>query len=82
MFAELLLNNPARLNPDSIQKLLDSKKPQTVFLDEPLTVMLLYGTVGVFDMELVRFYNDIYERDARVLNSLNAPFMFHLPTES
>ena len=41
-----------------------------------------YGTVGVFDMEFVRFYNDIYERDARVLNSLNAPFKFHLPTES
>jgi murein L,D-transpeptidase YcbB/YkuD len=81
VFAELLLNDPARLNPDSIQKLLDSKKPQTVFLDEPMTVMLLYSTLGVFDMELVHFYNDIYERDARVLNSLNAPFEFRLPTE-
>jgi len=27
-------------------------------------------------MERVRFYNDIYQRDARVLNSLNADFEF------
>lgn len=81
VFAELMLNNPAKWNPDSIQALLDSEKPQTVFLDEPLTVLLLYGTVDATDMELVRFYNDIYERDARVLKSLNADFRFRLPTE-
>jgi len=74
VFAELLLNNPGKWNSDSIQKLLDSEKPQNVFLDEPLTVMLLYGTVGLSDMRLVRFYRDIYQRDARVLDSLNAAF--------
>jgi murein L,D-transpeptidase YcbB/YkuD len=82
VFAELLLDNPAKWNPDSIQALLDTEKPQTVFLDEPLTVMLLYGTVGLTDMKLVRFYNDIYQRDARVLDSLNAAFTFRLPTET
>jgi len=82
VFAELLLDNPAKWNPDSIQALLDSEKPQTVFLDEPLTVMLLYGTVGLTDMKLVRFYSDIYQRDARVLDSLNAAFRFRLPTET
>jgi len=74
VFAELLLNNPGKWNSDSIQKLLDNEKPQNVFLDEPLTVMLLYGTVGLSDMRLVRFYGDIYQRDARVLDSLNAAF--------
>ena len=74
VFAELLLNNPGKWNSDSIQKLLDNEKPQNVFLDEPLTVMLLYGTVGLSDMRLVRFYSDIYQRDARVLDSLNAVF--------
>jgi murein L,D-transpeptidase YcbB/YkuD len=74
VFAELLLNNPGKWNSDSIQKLLDNEKPQNVFLDEPLTVMLLYGTVGLSDMRLVRFYSDIYQRDARVLDSLNAAF--------
>lgn len=72
--AELMLNNPSKWNAESIQTLLDSEKPQTVFLEEPMTVMLLYGTVGVADMEYIRFYNDIYQRDARVLDSLNAEF--------
>ena len=45
-------------------------------------VRLLYGTVGVLDSERARFYNDIYQRDAGVLNSLDAPFVFHVPTES
>jgi len=81
VFAELMLNNSAKWNPDSIQALLDSEKPQNVFLDEPLTVMLLYGTVGITDTEFVRFYNDIYERDGRVLDSLNADFEFRSPTQ-
>ncbi len=81
VFAELMLNNSAKWNPDSIQALLDSEKPQNVFLDEPLTVMLLYGTVGITDTEPVRYYNDIYERDGRVLDSLNADFEFRSPTQ-
>jgi murein L,D-transpeptidase YcbB/YkuD len=82
VLAKLMLNNPAKWNSESIQVLLDSEKPQTVFLDEPLTVMLLYGTVGVTDMEYVRFYNDIYQRDARVLNSLNTDFEFRRSSEN
>ena len=81
VLAELMLNSPAKWNSESIQGLLDGEKPRTVFLDEPLTVMLLYGTVGVTDMEYVRFYNDIYQRDARVLNSLNAEFEFRRSPE-
>jgi murein L,D-transpeptidase YcbB/YkuD len=77
--AEILLNDADKWNPGTIQKLLDSEKPQTVFLKEQMTVMLLYSTVDVLDETLVRFYNDIYERDARVLSSLNEDFKFHLP---
>jgi murein L,D-transpeptidase YcbB/YkuD len=80
--AELLLDNPAKWNQTSIQALLDSEEPQTVFLREPLTVMLLYATVGITDPETDRFYNDIYERDARVLVSLNNDFEFKLPEDS
>jgi len=79
--AEIMLNDSGKWNAESIQKLLDSEKPQTVFLKEPMTVMLLYSTVGLIDMELVRFYNDIYQRDRRVLDSLNAPFEFRLPAD-
>jgi len=81
-FAELMLNDAQKWNADSIQQLLDSEKPQTVFLKEPLTVMLLYGTIGLTDSELVRFFNDIYERDGQVLRSLNADFAFKLPADA
>jgi murein L,D-transpeptidase YcbB/YkuD len=78
-FAELLLDDSRKWNPDSIQALLDSEKPQTVFLKEPLTVMLLYGTVGLLDDDVVYFYNDIYGRDSRVLESLDSNFEFRMP---
>lgn len=77
--AEMVLNDAGKWNPETIQKLLDSEKPQTIFLQEPMTVMLLYSTVGVLDEKLVRFYSDIYQRDARVLSSLNDDFKFRLP---
>ncbi len=81
-FAQLLLNDPGKWNPGTIQRLLDSEKPQTVFLKEPMTVMLLYSTVGVADEEIVRFYNDIYQRDARVLKPLDGDFEFSLPADA
>jgi murein L,D-transpeptidase YcbB/YkuD len=81
-FAEFMLDDPAKWNSNSIQALLDSEKPRNVFLEEPLTVMLLYGTVGLTDTELVRFYSDIYQRDARVLDSLDADFEFRQPSGS
>jgi hypothetical protein len=43
-----------------------------------MTLMLLFGTVGVVDEKLVRFYSDIYER---VLNSPNIPFEFRVPSD-
>jgi murein L,D-transpeptidase YcbB/YkuD len=79
--AEMMLNDAEKWNAGTIQELLDSEKPQTVFLDEPMTVMLLYSTVGVTDDEVVRFYNDIYQRDARVLESLNSDFEYRLPAD-
>jgi len=81
-FAELLLDDPQKWNPGTIQQLLDSEKPQTVFLNEPMTVMLLYSTVGLADEGVVRFYNDIYQRDARVLKPLDGDFEFSLPADA
>jgi hypothetical protein len=41
--------------------------------------MLLYGTVGMLVDEVWHFYNDIYQRDGRILESLNGDFEFRLP---
>ena len=80
LFAELLMNNPDKMNQESIQALLDSKQMQTVFLEKPVTVMLLYNTISVLDPEIMRFYNDIYQRDGAVLESLNTPFSLSRPS--
>lgn len=79
--AELLLDDPDAWNADSIQALLDTEKPQTVFLEEPLTVLLWYSTVAALDMEVVRFYKDVYSRDAGVLEALGERFQFRRAIE-
>ena len=80
--AELLLDDPEKWNSRTIQKLLDTEKSKTVFLKEPMTVMMLYATVGIAVEEVVRFYNDIYQRDAGVLKPLNGEFEFSLPADA
>ena len=80
--AALLLDDPEKWNSTTIQQILDSEKPQTVFLKEPITAMLLYSTVDVTDAEVVRFYRDIYLRDARVLKSLDGDFEFRVPADA
>ena len=79
--AELLLGDPAQWNQETMMALLDSEKPKTVFLKQPMTVMLLYGTVGVLDEGVVRFYNDIYKRDPRILKALNGDFEYDVPED-
>jgi murein L,D-transpeptidase YcbB/YkuD len=80
--AALLLDDPEKWNSATIQQILDSEKPQTVFLKEPITAMLLYSTVDVTDAEVVRFYRDIYLRDAPVLKSLDDDFEFRVPADA
>jgi murein L,D-transpeptidase YcbB/YkuD len=49
-------------------------RTQTVLLDKPLPVMLLYWTVQADEDGRVRFFPDIYSRDAAVIAALAAPF--------
>lgn len=77
--AELLLNDQTKWNNQAIQNVLASKETQTVFLPTPLTVMLLYWTVEVDDEGVVRFHQDVYDRDARILEGLNGEFVFAPP---
>jgi len=77
--AERLLAGQAGWNRAAIDALVASGETRTVVLDKPITVMLLYGTVG-FDPDWgIVFYRDVYKRDARVLKALDAPFRFRAP---
>lgn len=57
-----------------IDKLIASQRTETVFLDHPLPVMLLYWTVEVDEAGRVSFLPDVYTRDADVAAGLNSPF--------
>jgi murein L,D-transpeptidase YcbB/YkuD len=52
---------------------------ETVFLTDPLPVLVMYWTAEVTPDGTVRFFDDIYERDAGVLKGLNAPFTLDRP---
>ena len=66
-------------NRDKVDAVIASQKTETVFLPEPMTVMLLYLTVTVDDDGTIRFEKDIYERDQRIGDGLKAPFRVSLP---
>jgi L,D-transpeptidase YcbB len=51
-----------------------SAKTQTVFLEEPIPVMLLYWTAEVDAPGAVSFFPDIYGFDEAVVKALAAPF--------
>jgi murein L,D-transpeptidase YcbB/YkuD len=51
-----------------------SGRTETVFLDKPMTVMLLYWTVEPDAEGRVTFLPDVYERDAEVIAALAEPF--------
>jgi L,D-transpeptidase YcbB len=71
--AEKLIANPARWNLAAIEKQVASKKSETIYLDDPVPVMLLYWTVTVAKGGPVEFIPDIYSRDAAVLRALKQP---------
>jgi murein L,D-transpeptidase YcbB/YkuD len=70
--AHLLLDDEDAWSTEQIQATLDAKTTRTVHLREPLPVLLLYFTAD-FHPETgeVYFHEDVYSRDARLLNALN-----------
>ncbi len=54
-----------------IRETLDSKKTTRALIKEPVDVLLLYWTAGLYHQKSVFFYPDIYERDAQILMKLD-----------
>ena len=77
--AEVLLDDPERWDQQGIQQLLDSRRTQRVNLKEPLPVLILYWTAEADAEGRVHFRRDVYDRDAPVLDALEAEFQFVLP---
>jgi murein L,D-transpeptidase YcbB/YkuD len=59
---------------DRIDGILAAGRTQTVTLDDPITLLLLYWTAEVDADQRVVFHADVYARDANVGAALAAPF--------
>ena len=67
--AELIMNSPD-WNQAAFQEVLDTQRERTVHLKNNLPVFLMYWT-GMADPDgTVRFYEDIYGRDAKLLDAM------------
>jgi len=65
---------PAGWDRARIDAQIESEETKTVHLVEPLPVLLLYWTADIGPSGEYYFFKDIYERDQRVLDGLDAPF--------
>jgi L,D-transpeptidase YcbB len=70
--ATLLLGS--KWSRERIDAVLATERTETVFLDKPITVMLLYWTTEIDAQGRVAFWPDVYNRDARVIEELDAAF--------
>jgi murein L,D-transpeptidase YcbB/YkuD len=55
---------------DQIQQTVESGKSETVFLKEPLPVLIVYWTVSVGATGELRFARDVYQQDPPLLRAL------------
>src|SRR5262249_17272688 len=69
--AAALLAGQDDWNADKIDRVVASAKSETVFLSQPLPVLIVYWTVSVGVSGDVHFARDVYGRDAAVLRGLN-----------
>ena len=69
--AKRLLDGPEKWTMGRIRAIIASKRTRTVWLPEPVPVLLLYLTVRADDQGQVFFRRDIYNRDKAVLKALD-----------
>jgi murein L,D-transpeptidase YcbB/YkuD len=69
--AKRLLNGQDRWTIGRIRDILATNETQTVFLPEPMPVMLIYLTARVDNQGQAHFRKDIYKRDGAVIEALD-----------
>ena len=74
--AGLLLEGNPNWDKQKVLAAVDSLKTRTISLHQPISVILLYWTVGFTPDGRVAFKQDIYERDPAIVRGLNAGFRF------
>jgi len=75
-FAVKLLDVKPQWRLEKLKDIIQSGKTRTIFLPHKIPVMFLYITVVVEQNGMIVFRDDVYGRDAAVIEGLNAPFEF------
>jgi murein L,D-transpeptidase YcbB/YkuD len=65
-----LLLGPQGWTAERIQTAIDAGRTETVFLDAPIPVVIVYWTASVSASGQLRFARDVYKRDDRLLRAL------------
>lgn len=73
-FAEILLQHRNGTGRGAIDRWLASGRQTRINLKAPLPVAIMYWTVDPLFETGIRFYDDVYGRDAKVLKALDARF--------
>ena len=77
-FAEVLLERDGWTRT-RIDMETETRVTKTVFLSEPVPVLLLYLTALIGEEGQLQFFNDVYARDAAVLAALDSPYGVDIP---
>jgi murein L,D-transpeptidase YcbB/YkuD len=77
--AELILNEPGKWNQESLSAIVDGRKTERIYLDDPMPVLIVYLTATPGADGQTRFMKDPYERDQKVLEALNGEVEIDLP---
>ncbi len=77
--AELVLNDPLRWNRQTLAAIRDQGHTRRIATPERIPVLILYLTASIEPDGRPRFLEDVYERDARLLEALNGPVRIDLP---
>lgn len=72
-----LLDDDTKWDADAIQRVVDSRKTETVLLPRRVPVILMYWTIDLREDQRVGFKRDLYERDGAVLEALAGDFVVH-----
>lgn len=71
--AAILLKDSEKWSVDKIKALIRSRKNKTIHLDHKMPILILYWTVVRNEDDTITFLKDIYDRDNKVLISLDSP---------
>ena len=79
--AELVLDDADKYPRSALEDIVASRKTQRINLSPKVPVVIVYLTASVDSDGKVRFYQDIYNRDQKVLDALDGPIIIDPPKQ-